>query len=169
MQLCGSNCTKLIAGVTPSGRSSQSSASGASASPVYFPSPTAAAGSWLCTAPVWRHIPSQLLPLGQLPPSQQDSGSQPLPSHASPATRACSTSIAYRVSLHGSLQSCHPGQPVRKASGLAIFMLILCHISTHYCVGEASSEAEPASLQRASLSHISPCSKAVPPGTKPTH
>lgn len=58
MQLCGSNCTKLIAGVTPSGRSSQSSASGASASPVYFPSPTAAAGSWLCTAPVWRHIPA---------------------------------------------------------------------------------------------------------------
>lgn len=113
--------------------------------------------------------PSQLLPLGQLPPSQQDSGSQPLPSHASPATRACSTSIAYRVSLHSSLQSCHPGQPVRKASGLAIFMLILCHISTRYCVGEASSEAEPASPQRASLSHISPCSKAVPPGTKTTH
>lgn len=56
--MCGSNCTKLIAGVTPSGRSSQSSASGASASPVYFPSPTAASGSWLCTAPVWWHIPA---------------------------------------------------------------------------------------------------------------
>lgn len=111
--------------------------------------------------------PSQLLPLRQLPHSQQDSGWQPLPSCASPATRACTTSNVYwvsmalcraatRVSLSGRPWSCH-FQAV----------LILCHISAHF-VREASSEAEPAPLQRASLSYMSPCSRAVAPGTKLT-
>lgn len=94
--------------------------------------------------------PSQLLPVRQLPRSQQDSGSQPLPPHASPATRACTTragictcttSVVYWVSalcraaiplsLSGRPWTCHFQA-----------MLILCHISTH-CVGEVSSEPEP--------------------------
>lgn len=70
------------------------------------------------------------------------------------STALCRAAIP--VSLSGRPWTCH------FQAGL-----ILCHISTHF-VGEASSEAEPASLQRASLSYISPCSKAVALGTKAT-
>lgn len=116
-QFCTSNCTKLVAGVTPPGRSSWSSTSDASASPVYFPSPTAAAGSWFSTVPRNRwHIPASFSRLRQLSHQRQDSCSQPLPSRASTATGsspgACTTTPFCQVFLHGCLQTCHPIQPL---------------------------------------------------------
>lgn len=116
-------------------------------------------------APVWWHI--QPAPfLRRLPHLQQDSAHSPallcLPYYQSldptVADWVCTAlcRAATPVSLSGRPWACHC------QAGL-----ILCHISTHF-VGEASSEAEPASLRRASLSYISPCSKAVALGTKTT-
>lgn len=177
MQCCTSNGTKLIAGATPSGRSSWSSTSDASASPVYFPPPTTAPGSWFSTVPTsWRHIPATFSQLGQLSHLWQDSRSQPLPSRASAATGcspgAWTTTTFCQVFRHSCLQT---GYPVWPLSGGPSDLPVSgsAHPPSHqYPFHRRVQQSQVKQSHRPSKGpscHTPhPASVAVAPGSKPT-